>query len=298
MLLGFSGNLFLAEEQAREVLLRRGLRLRELPRLSGDDVKAEVVAPHLAPSLFGEAALLIDLAGVKVPAGLMELLVRSGATVAVLDAAPSAARLKLYEAGEHHPAPAPSKSGELAAWVGKRAQEQGLKLDRDAALYLAEVFGPDLAGMVSELNKLTLLPGALTREAVARVVGLEAPGDSFAMLGAATAGQSAEALRHLGRLLASGEDPFKLLGAVVWQYSLVARCVALQATGERVTEALAAQRLAVKAYPAKKALEVARHLSEAKIRTHLGRILEADQGMKSGLDAGAVLERLVVHLSL
>ena len=304
MLLGFSGNAFLADEKAREVLLARGLHLRDLPRLSGDDVKAEAAAPLLVPSLFGEAALLIDLSGVKVPAGFMELLAKSGATVALLDPSPTAARLKLYEKeGEHHPSPAPVKSGEVAAWASKRAQEMQLKLDRGAAQYLAEVFGGDLAGLVSELNKLALLaqgPGAapLTRETVARVVGLEAPGDSFAMLGAATAGQSAEALGQLRRLLAGGEDPFKLLGAVVWQYSLVARCVALQAGGARVNGVQAAARLNVKPYPAKKALEVARRLSEAKIRAHLGRILEADQGMKRGLDAGAVLERLMVQLSL
>jgi DNA polymerase III subunit delta len=306
MLLAFSGHAFLAEELARSVLERRGLRLRDLPRLSGDEVKAETASPLLAPSLFGDAALLVDLSGVKVPAGLMELLAKSGATVALLDPSPTVARLKLYEAqGEHHPSAAPVKTGDVAGWVAKRALglqlKSGLqlKLDKDAALYLAEVFGGDLAGIVSELNKLALLDNQnLSRETVARVVGLEAPGDSFAMLGAATSGRPGEALAQLRRLLASGEDPFKLLGAVVWQYSLVARSVALLQGGERVTETLAAQRLNVKPYPAKKALEVARRLNEAKIRAHLGRILEADQAMKRGLDAAAVMERLMVQLSL
>ncbi len=299
MLLAFSGHAFLAEELAREVLAKRGLNLRDLPRLGGDDVKAETAAPLLAPSLFGDAALMVDLSGVKVAAGFMELLAKSGALVALLDPSPTAARLKLYEAqGEHHPSPAPTKPGDVTGWVTKRAQTMRLKLDRDAAQYLAEVFGADLAGMVAELNKLTLIDVPLTRESVARVVGLEAPGDSFAMLGAATAGRPAEALAQLRRLLASGEDPFKLLGAVVWQYSLVARSVALLQGGERVTETLAAQRLNVKPYPAKKALEVARRLNEAKIRAHLGRILEADQAMKRGLDAAAVMERLMVQLSL
>jgi DNA polymerase III subunit delta len=300
MLLAFSGHAFLAEELARETLLKRGMNLRDLPRLGGDDVKAEVAAPLLAPSLFGDAALMIDLGGVKVPAGFLELLVKSGALVVLLDPSPTATRLKLYEAqGEHHASPAPIKTGDVAGWVAKRAQGLRLKLDRDAALYLAEVFGSDLAGIVAELNKLDLLDSqVLDRETVSRVVGLEAPGDSFAMLGAATSGRPAEALAQLRRLLGSGEDPFKLLGAVVWQYSLVARAVALQQGGERVTEALAAQRLNVKPYPAKKALEVARRLNEAKIRAHLGRILEADQAMKRGLDAAAVMERLMVQLSL
>ncbi|GGJ60645.1 DNA polymerase III subunit delta [Deinococcus aquiradiocola] len=300
MFLAFSGHPFLAEEQARDVLSRRGLHLRDLPRLGGDDVRAETAAPLLAPSLFGDAAVLIDLTGVKVPAGFMDLLAKSGATAVMLDPSPTAARLKLYEAqGEHHASPAPTKQGDVTGWVTKRAQGMRLKLDREAASYLAEVFGADLAGIVAELNKLQLLDDTrLDRPAVSRVVGLEAPGDSFAMLGAATAGRPAEALLQLRRLLASGEDPFKLMGAVVWQYSLVARSVALLQTGERVTETLAAQRLNVKPYPAKKALEVARRLNEARIRAHLGRILEADQAMKRGLDAGAVMERLMVQLSL
>lgn len=300
MFLAFSGHAFLAEELAREVLAKRGLNLRDLPRVGGDDVKAEVLAPLLAPSLFGDSAVFIDLSGVKVAAPLLDLLAKSGATVALLDPSPSAARVKLYEAqGEHHVSPAPAKTGDVAGWVAKRSQAMRLKLDRDAALYLAEVFGGDLAGIVAELNKLELLDsGLLNRETVARVVGLEAPGDSFAMLGAATSGRPAEALGQLRRLLAGGEDPFKIMGAVVWQYSLVARTVALLAGGERVTEALAAQRLNVKPYPAKKALEVARRLNEARIRAHLGRILEADQAMKRGLDAGAVMERLMVQLSL
>ncbi len=300
MFLAFSGHAFLAEELAREVLAKRGLNLRDLPRVGGDDVKAEVLAPLLAPSLFGDSAVFIDLSGVKVAAPLLDLLAKSGATVALLDPSPSAARVKLYEAqGEHHVSPAPAKTGDVAGWVAKRSQAMRLKLDRDAALYLAEVFGGDLAGIVAELNKLELLDsGLLNRETVARVVGLEAPGDSFAMLGAATSGRPAEALGQLRRLLAGGEDPFKIMGAVVWQYSLVARTVALLAGGERVTVALAAQRLNVKPYPAKKALEVARRLNEARIRAHLGRILEADQAMKRGLDAGAVMERLMVQLSL
>ena len=118
------------------------------------------------------------------------------------------------------------------------------------------------------------------------------------MLGAATAGRPGEAVTQLRRLLASSEDPFRLLGAVVWQYSLVARCVALMAQDSRVNENTAAQRLGVKPYPAKKALEVARRLSEAKIRAHLGRILDADLAMKRGLDPAVTLERLVVQLSL
>lgn len=298
-LLAFTGNRLLAEEALRETLLGRGLNPRDLPRLAGEDVTAEALGPHLSPGLFGDGGVIVDLEGVKPDKALLELLSGAPVTVAVLDEAPPATRLKVYEGkGEVNASAAPTKTGDVAGWVMGRAKKQKLPLDKDAALYLAEVFGADLTGIAGELLKLDLLDGPHTREAVQRVVGREPPGDSFAMLGAATAGKPGEAVMQLRRLLASGEDPFKLMGAVVWQYSLVARCVALLQEEGRVNENVAAQRLGVKPYPAKKALEVARRLNEAKIRAHLGRILDADLAMKRGLDAGVTMERLIVQLSV
>lgn len=298
-LIAFSGNRFLAEEALRDTLTARGLSPRDLPRLAGEEVSADTIGPLLAPSLFGNGGVIVDLAGTKPDKALLELLAAAPVTVAVLDETPPASRVRLYESrGEHHPLPAPQKTGDVAGWVAQRARKEGLKLDRDAALYLAEVFGPDLAGIAGELNKLALLEPPLSADRVRQVVGREPPGDTFAMLGAATSGRPGEAVTQLRRLLEGGEDPFRLMGAVVWQYSLVARCVALLQEEGRVTDAAAAQRLGTKPYPAKKALEVARRLNESRIRAHLARILDADLAMKRGLDPAAVLERLIVHLSL
>ena len=298
-IIAFTGNRFLADETLRDTLTARGLSPRELPRLGGEDVSAEALGPHLSPGLFGDGGVVVDFEGLKPDKALLELLAGAGVTVAILDEAPPATRLKLYEkSGEVVTSPAPSKPGDVTGWVVQRAKKQKLALDRAAAAYLAEVFGADLAGIAGELNKLTLLDGPLGCEEVARVVGREPPGDSFAMLGAATAGRPGEALTQLRRLLASGEDPFRLMGAVVWQYSLIARCVALLQEEGRVTEAAAATRLGAKPYPVKKALEVARRLNETKIRGHLTRILDADLAMKRGQDAGAALERLIIQLSV
>lgn len=299
MILAFTGNHFLAEETLRRVLQERGLNHRDLPRLSGEDVTEENLRPHLSPGLFGDGGVIVDLEGVKPDKALLELLASAQVTVALLDEAPPATRLKQYEkAGEVIPSAAPSKPGDVTGWVVQRAKKEKLALDRDAASYLAEVFGADLAGIAGELTKLAFLEGPFTRESVQRVVGREPPGDSFAMLGAATAGRAAEAAGQLRRLLGAGEDPFKILGAVVWQYSLVARMVALIQQEGRVSDVQAAQRLGVKPYPAKKALEVARRLNEARIRSHLTRILEADLAMKRGLDPAVTLERLIVQLSV
>ncbi|MGX9686791.1 DNA polymerase III subunit delta [Deinococcus wulumuqiensis] len=298
-ILALTGNRFLADETLRDVLSGRGLNARDLPRFSGEDVNVDTLGPHLAPSLFGDGGVIVDFEGLKPDKALLELLASAPVTVAILDEAPPATRLKLYEkSGEVVASPAPSKPGDVTGWVVTRAKRMGLRLERDAAGYLAEVFGADLAGIAGELNKLELLGGALSRERVQGVVGREPPGDSFAMLGAATAGRPGEAVLQLRRLLASGEDPFRLLGAVVWQYSLIARTVGLLQEQGRVSDTVAAQRLGVKPFPAKKALDVARRLNEARIRAHLGAILDADLAMKRGLDPQVALERLLVKLSV
>lgn len=299
MILAFTGNRFLADETLRDTLSARGLNPRDLPRLSGEDVTPDNLRPHLSPGLFGDGGVIVDLEGVKPDKALLELLGSAEVTVAVLDESPPATRVKQYEkAGQIVASPAPSKPGDVTGWVVQRAKKQKLPLERDAAAYLAEVFGADLTGIAGELVKLELLDGPFTLEVVRKVVGREPPGDSFAMLGAATAGRAAEAVLQLRRLMLAGEDPFKLMGAIVWQYSLVARMVALLQEEGRVNENTAAQRLGVKPYPAKKALDVARKLNEHKIRLHLGRILDADLAMKRGLDPAVTLERLIVQLSV
>ncbi|MDO4264802.1 MAG: DNA polymerase III subunit delta, partial [Deinococcus sp.] len=245
--------------------------------------------------------VIVDLSGVKPGKDLMELLAGAEAPALVLDVTAPPTRAKVYEAhGELIRSPNPQRPGDVLGWLVPYARRQGLRLEKDAAQYLADVFGTDLTGIAGELNKLEFLPAGTRLDAatVQGVVGRETSGDSFVMLDAATAGQAAQALEQLGRLLRGGEDPFRLLGAVVWQYSLVARCVGLLAeSGGRVNENAAASRLGAKPYPVKKALAVARRLNEAKIHRHLERIAQADLDLKRGHDPARTLQRLMIELS-
>ncbi|UFA51389.1 DNA polymerase III subunit delta [Deinococcus radiophilus] len=301
MLAAFSGHPFLAELALRDWAEAQGINRAELTRLSGDEVTPETLEPLLAPSLFGGGGVIVDLSGVKPTRDLMNLLAGAQAPALVLDVTSPATRAKVYEEhGQLIRSPNPQRPGDVLGWLVPYAKGQGLKLERDAAQYLADVFGNDLTGIASELNKLHFLPPGtrLNAETVQEVVGREQAGDSFVMLDAATAGRPVPALEQLGRLLRVGEDPFRLLGAVVWQYSLIARCVGLIAQeGGRVSDAAAAQRLGAKPYPVKKALAVARRLNEAQARRHLGRIAQADLDLKRGHDPARVLQRLMIELS-
>ena len=299
MIYAFSGHPFLVEEAARAQLKTLGLSPRDVPRLGGEDLTVSSLEAQLQGGLFGPASVMVDLEGQKAWKELLDTLARADAQMVVLDPLGAATRVKIYEKhGTHTALPAPSKTGDVAGWVTARAKKQGLTLERDASVRLAEIFGDDLASIVSELNKLELVNSKkITVEDIETYVNLKPPGDSFALLEAATHGRAREALGQLERLLEGGEDPFKLMGAVVWQYNLIARCVALRQQNPSVGENAAAQALGVKPYPAKKALEVARKLDEGKVHTSLKRILQADFDMKRGFDSVNVLERLVLELS-
>lgn len=297
----------MAEEQMQATFVQRGKRASELPRLAADELEASQLASLLTPSLFGDSACIVDFADAKPDKEFLKILVSAApdpqVTVAILDPKPLVARQKIYQQAQQSQqaqiitSSTPRKTADVSAWVQARAKQKGLALEREAAQYLAEAFGSDLASIASELLKLELVEGRLSRALVSQVVGREVAGDSFVMLAAATTSRTQQALEQLRRLLLSGEDPFKLLGVVVWQYGLVARCVALLQLG-KINEYEAAEKLDSKPYPTKKALEIARQLDEAQILQHLQAILAADLAMKSGQDADKVLERLLIQLSL
>lgn len=298
MILAFGGSRFLAEEAAKDALSARGLQASDLPRLSGEELSAETLLPLLTPGLFTEAAAIVDLEGARPDKALLAALTIPGALLVVIDPASAPTRVKLYQQhGEFHAVPAPAKPAEVAQWAAQRAKETAhLKLEPDAARYLAEVFAGDLAAIAAEINKLLYLSGPYNHELLRRVVGREPPGDSFAMLDAATRGDLRAAQAQLSRLLSGGEDPFRVMGTVTWQYSLIARALALQQREGAVSEQGAAAQLGVKPYPAKKALEAARRLNEARVGEHLRHILAADIAMKHGQEPGKVLTRLLTQL--
>ena len=315
-MIAFVGNHFLIDEAARDELRRQGFSPRDVPWLEGEEVTPESVGGHLEGGLFGPAAVVVELGGVREYKLVLELIAQAPDAVAViLDAEnwtssePSAeqtrkrksqeSRVKAYEkAGANVSSlPTPLK-GALVKWIGDRAKKLKLKLEPDAARVLAEIFPDDPPAIAGELEKLAVLEGQVDAETVRRVVNHLPPTNVFAVLEAAAKRRANEAADHLSRLLDAGEDPFKLMGALIGQYQLNARAFALQDRDGLVSPDEAGRILSVHPFRAQKALEAVRGLSETRVRRDLERILAADVGMKSGLEPRLTLERLVLELSV
>jgi len=141
----------------------------------------------------------------------------------------------------------PPRGGQLVEWIVSRAKASGGTIDRQVATTLARTLyptswneknrnpafdrPPDMEALGNEVDKLVLAawPDPVTPVHIGRLV---AAGDSdqiFAFIDAATAGNVERAIPELDRLLAAGEDPFKILSQLAGSVELAGA----MATAER-----------------------------------------------------------------
>jgi DNA polymerase III subunit delta len=306
MVVAFSGDPFLATRAARRHLKARGFRAEEVTEL-GEGMTAEQVSQLAAQSgLFGQVALLLEFdaafkgqAGVKPRNEVIKTLehIPEDTLVVILDLEASESRQKTYKSlGENHHYPTPRFSA-LTHWIRQELNEEKVRFHNDVPDTLADLFGEDLPSIAAEVQKLAVLDQELSGQQVREIVNRPAARDAFNFIEATANGNAHEALSVCQSLLAQGEAPPRVLGALTWQYNLVARCVALREDRSRVDPALVTQTLKVKPFVAQKALSLAAKLNEAGLKKVLTYILEAEVAMKTGRDEVWALESLALKLA-
>lgn len=306
MVLSFSGDPFLATRAARRALREQGVSAEETVEL-GEGLDAETLARQASQGgLFGKVGLLLDFdlafhgkGGVKPRNDALQALasVPPETVVVVIDLSATAARQKRYrELGEHAHIATP-RFGALTQWVRTEMQHAGLRFARDVPETLVDLFGEDLPGIAGEITKLQVIDEDLGSQRVREIAGRQAARDAFDLIDATVRGDAAAALQVCASLVAQGEAPARVLGALTWQYDQVARCLALCESRPNIQEGEAARALGVKPLVAKKSLLIARKLDEERLRRALAAILRADRAMKSGRAENWALEAVALELS-
>lgn len=306
MIEAFSGDPFLATRASRRALKAKGFRAEEVSEL-GEGMTSEEVAQLAAQSgLFGQVALLLDFdaafkgqAGVKPRNAVIKVLetVPIDTYIVVLDLGATASRQKTYKSlgkSHHHPTP---RFDALVHWVRQELTEVGVRFEKEVPQTLADLFGEDLPSIAAEVQKLAALDEELSGLRVREIANRPAARDAFDFIEATAQGDAKKALGICQSLIAQGEAPPRVLGALTWQYNLVARCVGLQEDRARVDPGLVAQTLKIKPFVAKKALGIAQKLNERKLKEVLSTILAADTAMKTGKDEVWALESLALSLA-
>lgn len=324
MVISFSGDPFLARRAAKRVLADRGFRPSDVTELGEGMTPSDVATLAAQGGLFGQVALLLDFgeaftgqAGVRPRNELMATLksVSDGAFIAVLDQEATPARIKTWrEIGEHVESPTPRYEA-LPRWVAAELDASDVNYDKDVPAALADLFGEDVAAIASEIAKLTALDEQFTAQRVRQLANRMAVHDAFDLIDEIAKGDAAAALQIARQLLAEGEAAQRVLGALVWQFMLVAKALAFVASEDGPTsragasgkagarfnpQALAgraAAALKVRPFVAQKALTLAAALDERSLREALSDLLKADVAAKSGSDPEWALESLVIGLA-
>jgi DNA polymerase-3 subunit delta len=192
---------------------------------------------------------------------------------------------------------------DLHRWLGRWAKAcQGVRLTPEAIQLLLELIGPELGVLCSEVEKLATAvasKGEVEAHDVARNVGAGRVETIWKVLDAATTGRGVEALDLLDRLLASGENPVRLLAAMVASLRKVHHAGQLRKA--RLAPDEACRQAGIPAYrdAIERTLKQHGHLGPSRVGRLPGLTLQADLDLKgfSSLPPRVVLERLLVQLS-
>src|SRR5690606_3935912 len=132
--------------------------------------------------------------------------------------------------------------------------------------------------IVAEVAKLSVLDEEFDVDRVRRLANRPASRDAFDMIDAIAAGDPPRAMAITRQLLEAGEAPQRVFGALVWQFMLVGKAVALAArfAPRRVPQQQAAAALKAKPFVVQKALRLADGLSQSEVEQALDELLAAD----------------------
>ncbi len=269
-LLALNREVFDAGETPAETVVRSALTLPSLAPLRLVVVKgAQLLSAKSAEALVDYCrdpnphSRLLLLANESLPAGHW-----------LMKAVPSASVIAL-----------PRLTGRaLITWLQARAKNDGCALEEAAAQLLVRWAGEGLTTLSGELEKALLLGGpgqrTITEEHVRQVVGEHRVLKGYELTDAVERRETGRALAILDSLLASGEEPLAILGALARQVRTLWQVREWRRQGkspEEIGRLLRRPPFAVEALVARAARVSALSLTRA-----LARCWEAEWRMKSG----------------
>ncbi len=188
-------------------------------------------------------------------------------------------------------------AGEMAGWIRQKAEAMQGKFTPGAAIALADHTGTDTQYTSQEITKLLTYVDYQRPVEVEDVELLTAPGGQvnvFDMVDGLADGNVSRAMRLLKGLL-DETDPFSLFGMVVRQFRLLIQAREVMDAGGSVDTL--SQELRIPNFVARKLSSQAGRFSPERLSAVYHRLLELDEGTKTGLwSAELALELFVAEL--
>ena len=192
----------------------------------------------------------------------------------------------------------PLSRGDVPGWIVQRARQSGLTIAPRAVALLASLVGNDLWTLSNELDKLAAYADGrqVEEEDVRALVSSIREANVFAMADALAEGRTEDAAILIRRLLEEeGDSPQQLLAVIARHYRHL--IVAKDLLAARLPPPQIGARLGVPGFALERILQQVPRHSMARLKTAMGRILEADLSIKRGLcDDETALHLLVQSL--
>ena len=185
----------------------------------------------------------------------------------------------------------------LPGWLQTRAKSFGYQLSSNAARMMVERIGPKPGLLAMELEKVIVYSGEekIDEILVGEVVGAFKLENVFELTNAVKAKNHAESLRFLARQLHYGEEPLRILVAIIWQFRFIWEVQHYMKS--RLSTAQIAKAMSVRPFVVEKALPFAKAFSQQELRAGFESLFEADRALKtSGGEPERIMEGLVLRL--
>lgn len=188
---------------------------------------------------------------------------------------------------------------QVPRWIEEQAKALDVRLNEDAIHLLAELSSQSLYLLKRELEKLatSVKPGTVVGPAEVELLrGTQPEASVFDLSAAIGAKDPGRALRILARNLEAGEQPLRMLGALIWQYRRLWKARALLDSG--TPEGELSRAIGIPPFRVREFVGQVRMFTDAQLRTAFQLFLETDSALKGGraLPPKGILKDLILRL--
>lgn len=189
----------------------------------------------------------------------------------------------------------PLDKQELIPWIETAAKRHGVQLAPRAVAALAQLAGPDLWTLNTEIEKLAAFANGdvVDHELVEQVASIARETKVWDLTDGIVEGDAAKALGAMRRLLADGDAPQMLLFMIARQFRQLVIVKDMRDARARPDEIQRAS--GVPAFRTSAVMALASRYGWATLREAYARILEADLDVKRGLQSDEASLQLLVH---
>lgn len=187
---------------------------------------------------------------------------------------------------------------QLIPWIGRHFAAEKKRISPDLCQYLIDITDGTMTTLAGEISKIAAYSGAenIVKSDIDAVTEPALAAKVFNMTDMLGAGNYAQALQEMQKLLKLQQKPIEILGAVSSHFRRLSTARTLLDNGKGVGDMM--RICGMKEYPAKKTMNAARRFTDVFCKTAAELILETDRGMKTSLDdQGRLLELLILRLA-